>query len=224
MGVLNWVQRRIHGAHHSKRNSEFSTGSVRSAEFSDGLPWNDVLDNGWITTMLSIGTCGTRGGNTLKSCDGSGRSYAVGADELKKLREELMLLMRAKGVTTAEELNRLHHLPLERLLDCTSSSKNGGTAKPRSVGKPIAFTGFLPRSSFRETVPELRATEVLQNSDYLAPCALLHKNTHPQNSAFSDPVTRNDRAVQMPRKGKAHVEEEGGKWIRTDSEYIVLEI
>ncbi|KAL6660219.1 hypothetical protein ACP70R_002341 [Stipagrostis hirtigluma subsp. patula] len=193
-------------------------GSTMSADTSGGIPWNDVLDDGCTTAALSIGPCGMREEHRLKSCDGSGRSYTVVDDEIKRLREELTLLMRATGVATAEELNRLHHLPLERLLNCTSSSKNGGQVKPISIKKivPSAFSGFLHRPSFRETSPEWRATETLWRS--------LHKRTYPQNSTFPDPMIRDGRAVQMARKGKANLEEEGSKWIKTDSEHCVRDL
>ncbi|KAL6649328.1 hypothetical protein ACP70R_013552 [Stipagrostis hirtigluma subsp. patula] len=218
MGVLNWMQSKLHGSYHCKRKSEFSASTAPPADTSGGIPWNDVPDDRCTTAALSIGTCGTREEHRLKSCDGSGRSYTVDDDEIKRLREELTLLMRAKGVATAEELNRLHHLPLERLLNCTSGSKNQGQVKPISVKKivPSAFSGFLHKPSFRETSPEWRATETLWQS--------LHKRTYPQNSTFPDPMIRDGRAVQTAWKGKADLEEEGSKWIKTDSEYIVLEI
>ncbi|PVH31693.1 hypothetical protein PAHAL_9G213900 [Panicum hallii] len=46
---------------------------------------------------------------------------------------------------------------------------------------------------------------------------LLLKSAHPENSAFTYPVMRDDRLVQMAQKGEAEVEDEGSKWIRTDS-------
>ncbi|XP_062216594.1 uncharacterized protein LOC133916775 isoform X2 [Phragmites australis] len=165
MGVLNWVQSRIHGAHHSKKKAEFIVCPAQHAETSSGIPRTYELNDGWSTGMLSIRTFGTREGHRLKSSDGS---CTVSVGELKKLQEEVRSLMRAEGVTTADELNRVHYL-----------------------------------------------TRIIWG--------LLHKNTHLENSAFSDHVIRDDRAVQMPRQEKAGVDE-GGKWIRTDSEYIVLEI
>jgi hypothetical protein len=112
--------------------------------------------------MLSIGALGTREEQRLKSLDGSEGSGPVGVDELKKLQEELRLLMRGR-VPTTEEMNRAHHLHLERLINCTSHAQNGGVIK--SIRKPLssAFKGFMPRPSFWEPVPEVRLNEVRRN-------------------------------------------------------------
>ncbi|CAN6307795.1 unnamed protein product [Urochloa humidicola] len=198
MGVLNWMQTKLHGSHSSRRKSEFSADSAQLVDTSSGLPQTDEINDGWTTAMLSIGTFGMREGHGLKSC---GRF-----DELSKL-EELKSLVRGRGADTVDELPR-----------CSSSSKNGGIVRQRSLRKPAtrAFGGFLPKPSFRETVPEVRFNEIVWG--------LLLKNAHPENSAFGDPAMRDDRAVQKGRKCNAEAEDEAGKWIRTDSEYIVLEI
>ncbi|CAN6285477.1 unnamed protein product [Urochloa humidicola] len=201
------MQTKLHGSHSSKRKPEFSADSAQLVDTSSGLPQTDKLNDGWTTAMLSIGTFGMREGHGLKS---RGRF-----DELSKLQEELKSLVRARGADTADEL---HHLQPERLLRCSSSSKNGGIVRQRSSRKLAtrAFGSFLPKPSFRETVPEMRFNEIVWG--------LLLKNAHPESSAFGDPVMRDDGAVQKGRKCDAEVEDEAGKWIRTDSEYIVLEI
>ncbi|CAL4921076.1 unnamed protein product [Urochloa decumbens] len=206
------MQTKLPGSHRSRRKSEFSTDSAQLVDTSGGLPQTDRLNDGWTAAVLSIGTFGLREGHGLKSC---GRF-----DELSKLQEqeELKSLVRARGADTGDELGRVHHLQLERLLRCSSSSKSGGIVRQRSLRKLAtrAFGGFPPRPSFRETVPEMRFNEIVWG--------LLLRNAHPENSAFGDPVIRDDRPVQKGRKCEAEVEDEGGKWIRTDSEYIVLEI
>ncbi|TVU48198.1 hypothetical protein EJB05_07826, partial [Eragrostis curvula] len=219
--VLNWVQNRMHGAHQSKRKTKFSADAARSAETSMGLPRSQIHepDNYWSTAMLSIGTFGTKDGQRLKSSDGSIESCTVGVDELKKL-QELRLLVRGKGITTSEELNMLHHLPLERLLNlnCISHTQNGGIVKSRSIRKPLtsAFRGFMPRPSFRQTIPEVRFSEIIWG--------LHNKTTSPEKSAVSDHVIKDNRVIRMPQEEKTGVHKGRSKWIRTDSEYIVLEI
>lgn len=106
--------------------------------------------------MLSIGTFGMREeGKRVKSC---GR-----LDELSKLEEELKSLVGGRRAATAGELGRVNHLQLERLLSSSSTSRNGGIGRPRSLRTlgTRAFGGFRPRPSFRETVPEMRFDEVL---------------------------------------------------------------
>ncbi|KAG0552531.1 hypothetical protein BDA96_01G515100 [Sorghum bicolor] len=161
--------------------------------------------------MLSIRTFGTREeGKRVKSC---GR-----LDELSKL-QELKSLAEARRTATAGELGRVNHLQLERLLSCSSTSRSGGIGRPRSFRALAtrAFGGFRrPRPSFRETVPEMRFDEIVWG--------LLLKKAHPENPLFPDAATTDDQVVQMAPKGKVQAEDEGGKWIRTDSQYIVLEI
>jgi hypothetical protein len=74
------------------------------------------------------------------------------ADELSKLQEELRSLA---GARRAGEVGRVNHLQLERLLSCSSTSRNGGIGRPRSfrVLATRAFGGPRPRPSLRETVP-----------------------------------------------------------------------
>ncbi|KAJ1298523.1 hypothetical protein BS78_01G460300 [Paspalum vaginatum] len=218
MGVLNWMHTKLHGSHRGRRKSEFRTGSARQlleltlalpglavVDASAGLPQIDSLNDGWTTAMLSIGTFGMREGHRLKS---SGRF-----DEPSKVQEELKSLVRARGAATADELSSVHHLQLERILSRSSSSKNGGIVRQRSLRKLATrtFGGLLHRPSFRETVPEMRFNEIVWG--------LLLKYAHPENPVLSDTATKDDRAVhQMTRKGKAEVGDEGCKWIRTDSE------
>ncbi|CAD6202352.1 unnamed protein product [Miscanthus lutarioriparius] len=193
MGVLNWMQTKLHGSHRNRRRSaEFSAGMARPADASGGLPQTDKLNDGWTTAMMLIGTFGTRGeGNRVKGC---GR-----LDELSKLQEELKSLAGARRAATAGGLDRVNHLQLERLLSCSSTSRNGG------IGRPRSFRALATRPS-----------EIVWG--------LLLKKVHPENPAFSDTATRDDQVVQMAPKGKVEAEDEGGKWIRTDSQYIVLEI
>ena len=137
------------------------TPRLAVVDSSSGLPQTDKLNNGWTAAVLSIGTFGMREGHRMKS---RGR-----LDELTKLQDELKSLVRGRGQGTAGEMSRVNHLQLERLLSCSSNSKNGGIVRQSSFRKRAtrAFGGFLPKPSSRETVPEMRFDEVLQSSDSL---------------------------------------------------------
>ncbi|PWZ52476.1 hypothetical protein Zm00014a_010344 [Zea mays] len=95
MGVLNWMQTKLHGSHRSRRRpAEFSASTARPADASGGVPQTENnLDDGWTTAMLSIGTFGMGEGDTTKSCGH--------LDELSRLQEEL------KSLATANELGRV---------------------------------------------------------------------------------------------------------------------
>ncbi|EAZ25814.1 hypothetical protein OsJ_09654 [Oryza sativa Japonica Group] len=213
--ALNWVQTRLHGT----RKQDHTAVSSRRAHTSGDLHRNgDELDDGWAAAMLSIGTLGGPKGR-----HGSGTPWttaAAGADELDRLQEELRLLVRAQAVVTGGEDDdggggggRQR-----RSLSRTSSSTNGrevvAKLKQRSIRKIMAAAlgGLLHRPSCRETMPEATVSEIIWS--------LLHKNTHPEKPALPHTVMKGDPTVPTPQKDK----QEGTKWIRTDSEYIVLDL
>ncbi|XP_024313453.1 uncharacterized protein LOC112270038 isoform X2 [Brachypodium distachyon] len=200
MRVLNWMQNRLHGARCSNKNSEFSTGSNQPADTSvltgPHRDDDDDLHDRWAPVMLSIGTFGV----------GEGR------DALKKLQQELTLIMSAKA-EEREEDKRRHHLLLERSLN-----GDGRIVKHRSFRKLVTSVvrGFLPRPRLRGTMPGSRPIQI--------PLPLLYMDILLENSASSDMKIKNyQTAVQFHSSRDAEKEQEI-KWIRTDSEYIVLEI
>uniref|UniRef100_J3LKM1 Uncharacterized protein n=1 Tax=Oryza brachyantha TaxID=4533 RepID=J3LKM1_ORYBR len=202
MRVLNWMQTRLHGT----RKPEPIAVSSRRAHTPGDLHRNDGLD-AWAAAMLSIGTFGVP-----KSRHGSdGPWTTAGADELDGLQEELRLLVgsREVAVTGADDDEGSSH---RRSLSRTSSSTNGREVvklKQRSFRKVMAsaLSGFLHhRPSCRETMPEATVSEIIWS--------LLHKNTHTEKPALPKPMINGDLAVQTPQKE----EQEGSKWIRTDSE------
>ncbi|CAM0905025.1 unnamed protein product [Alopecurus aequalis] len=200
--VLSWVHTRLHGAHCSKKKSEFNAGSNRPAAHtsssSEPCRPHDELHDGWPQAMLSIGTFGIGEG---------------GQDELKKT-QKITLLMSAKAETTTtagDEQEKRHHLMLKRPL-------NGGMVNHRSFRKFMssAVSGFLPRPSITGTTPERRPNEM--------PWPLLHNDIPDEDLAMSEAKINSYRTAQLPWRGSATGAEQGSKWIRTDSEYIVLEI
>uniref|UniRef100_A0A0E0K9N1 Uncharacterized protein n=1 Tax=Oryza punctata TaxID=4537 RepID=A0A0E0K9N1_ORYPU len=220
MRALNWMQTRLNGT----RKQDHTAVSSRRAHTSGDLHRNDGdLDGGWATAMLSIGTFGvTEGGGGHKRRHGSDTPWtaAAGADELDRLQEELRLLVRANGavVTGADDDDGGGGGRHRRSLSRTSSSTNGrevvAKLKQRSIRKIMAAAlgGLLHRPNCRETMPEASVSEIIWS--------LLHKNTHPEKPVLPEPVMKGDPTVQTPQKDK----QEGSKWIRTDSEYIVLDL
>ncbi|KAL5218414.1 hypothetical protein ABZP36_019098 [Zizania latifolia] len=187
-----------------------------------GLPRHDELD-GWVAAMLSIGTFGVTEGDGSERRRGSDGPWTAGADELDRTPEKLRLLVRAKRVAGAEDdEGSRYRLPPKSSLSRTLSSTNGREVvklKQRSFRKLVAsaFSGFLPRSSLRETIPEPSVPEIIWS--------LLHKDTHPKKPALPEPMIDVVPTTQTHQKDTAGgQEQEGSKWIRTDSEYIVLEI
>ncbi|KAJ8755902.1 hypothetical protein K2173_024447 [Erythroxylum novogranatense] len=87
----------------------------------------------------------------------------------------------------------------------------------------VCRSGFSPQPSLRDTLQESRMEKLLRT--------LLHKKINPQNTPRSTSVKK---YLKNRHTSKDHEEEEedqrrhtnsdGCKWVKTDSEYIVLEI
>ncbi|KAG1366394.1 hypothetical protein COCNU_13G001840 [Cocos nucifera] len=82
----------------------------------------------------------------------------------------------------------------------------------------VCRSGFSPAPSLRDPIPESRMEKILRT--------LLHKKIYPRSSASSS--TRKYLEERPMEKVQAEEKEEKGedrcKWVKTDSEYIVLEI
>ncbi|XP_048573768.1 uncharacterized protein LOC125554229 [Triticum urartu] len=199
----SWVDAGLHGSHCNNRKSGFGAGWSRPAapdiSGSDGLRQDDELRGDWCPAMLSIGTFGAVDGRR---------------GELQRMQAELTLLMSAKAMATAaaegEDDKRRHRTP--------KRSPCGGMVKHRSFRKFLsaAFSNFLPKPIFRGTTPGPTPAQI--------PWPSPHDDIPSDNWAMSEATIKSYRTAHLPWRGKAMGEEHGSKWIRTDSEYIVLEI
>ncbi|KAK7275567.1 hypothetical protein RIF29_16686 [Crotalaria pallida] len=102
--------------------------------------------------------------------------------------------------------------------------------KKKSIGKKsISFllkkmfvcrSGFAPAPSLRDTLQESRMEKLLRT--------ILHKKIYAQNSSRASSMKKYLEDTKITRnKNEDELEErsdEGCKWVKTDSEYIVLEI
>ncbi|KAE8802728.1 hypothetical protein D1007_21557 [Hordeum vulgare] len=196
------VHTRLHGSHCSNRRSGFGARWGRPAADISGYGGphqDDELRSNWCPAVLSIGTFGTVKGRR---------------GDLQKMQEELTLLMSAKAMAAAAadgEEDKSQNLTPKR-------SPYRGMVKHRSFRKfmSIAFSSFLPRPIFRGSTHEPKPTEVPWPSPY--------DDMPSDNWAMSEATIKSYRTAHLPWRGEATCEEQGCKWIRTDSEYIVLEI
>ncbi|KAJ6701161.1 hypothetical protein OIU74_012501 [Salix koriyanagi] len=103
--------------------------------------------------------------------------------------------------------------------------------KKRSIGKKsISFllkkifvcrSGFAPQPSLRDTLQESRMEKLLRT--------LLHRKINPQSTPRASSMKRyiEDKRISKMEKQddeKRKKTSDGSKWVKTDSEYIVLEI
>ncbi|WMV57424.1 hypothetical protein MTR67_050809 [Solanum verrucosum] len=125
-----------------------------------------------------------------------------------------------------EEIDRTIRVIIGRCKDVCSKQ-----SKKKSIGKKsISFLlkkmlvctngGFAPAPSLRDTFPESRMEKLLRT--------MLSKKIHPQNA----PRTSTKRYLEEKHPQREEKEEkkreetcnDGSKWVKTDSDFIVLEI
>ncbi|GKV09796.1 hypothetical protein SLEP1_g21240 [Rubroshorea leprosula] len=123
-----------------------------------------------------------------------------------------------------EDIDRTISVILGRCKDICAENKK------KSIGKKsisfllkkmfVCSSGFAPQPSLRDTLQESRMEKLLR--------MMLHKKIYTQNSAW---VSSMKKYLEDKQTGKKQSEDEtqerksdGHKWVKTDSEYIVLEI
>ncbi|RVW44095.1 hypothetical protein CK203_074933 [Vitis vinifera] len=123
-----------------------------------------------------------------------------------------------------DRLQRSSGLIISRGKDvCLDDSKSAIAKKSLSFLLKKMFicrSGFAPTPSLKDPVPESRMDKILR--------LLLHKKIYPQSSSSTLSIMRYLANRHMPKSdNEDEVNEkvtEGSKWVKTDSEYIVLEI
>ncbi|CAI9280918.1 unnamed protein product [Lactuca saligna] len=128
-----------------------------------------------------------------------------------------------------EDIDRTIRVILGRCKDiCMENSKKAIGKKPKSISfllKKIfvCSSGLPPMPSLQDRLPESRMERLLR--------AMLKNKINPPNSSRASSTRKLIENRQSPRKGKGKAIEkqeddanDGSKWVKTDSEYIVLEI
>ncbi|KAK9274878.1 hypothetical protein L1049_022132 [Liquidambar formosana] len=230
---LNWMQSKLNGKQGIKKASTISANhhmlqEPRKEEFSD-----------WPQGLLAIGTFGNNDlkedperhnlqGNSSSSQD---HLQDLTPEEVVKLQKELKLLLHKQNEYSSTAESATHNLPLDKFLNCPSSLEVDRTNsdafaddfEQQRWSSPKMFvcrSGFAPAPSLRDPLPESRMEKILR--------AILHKKIYPQTSS---PTVSKRKCLENGHMPKSESEDEmnerandGSKWVKTDSEYIVLEI
>ncbi|KAI3521347.1 hypothetical protein L1887_10810 [Cichorium endivia] len=126
-----------------------------------------------------------------------------------------------------EDIDRTIKAILGRCKDiCMENSKKAIGKKSISFLLKKMFvcsSGLPPMPSLQDRLPESRMERLLR--------AMLKNKVNPQNSSRASSARKLIENRKSPRKGKGKAAEndeddaiDGSKWVKTDSEYIVLEI
>ncbi|PSS07308.1 Polyketide synthase 19, partial [Actinidia chinensis var. chinensis] len=123
-----------------------------------------------------------------------------------------------------EDIDRTIRVIIDRCKDVCMEKKNKKAIGKKSISfllkkMFVCRGGFAPASSLRDTLQESRMEKLLRT--------IILKKIYPQNSSRASPMKKY-LEKQIPKKKKEEKAEEkannGCKWVKTDSEYIVLEI
>ncbi|XP_059637115.1 protein DEEPER ROOTING 1-like [Cornus florida] len=250
MKILSWMQRRLDGKHGTRKPKSISSANHHmlqqppKEEFSD---WPDGL-----LAIGTFGHDGLKEdphssiNNIVQGTLSS--SQDITPEEVGELEKELNLLLNKQvsgGCSWAVELD-IHNLPGDDRTnsDTVCAHKNGNLQQSISdvlnrgndnrldhtnsaiSKKSLSFllkkvflcpSGFPPARSLRDPIPQSRMEKIMRT--------ILHKKIYPQSSTTKKYLENR----KMPESTDCRDEmldkqNVGSKWVKTDSEFIVLEI
>lgn len=249
MKIFSWVANKIGGKQDSKRAAATSTApyrgyvpECRNDEFSD-----------WPQSLLAIGTFGNKQiEEEAQSSSGNVRtvqdSVKFTEEEVDNIRKEFEVLLEgndqaevqgsyadeqvASQKRVGEDVNEKHQEQLMNKEIIISKAKEivgkkGGAIKPRSIASLLRL--FVCKGGFTPPVPEPRNSFPQSRMEKLLK-AILQKKIHPQNS--STVATRRHLDWKLDEKeinecledALRDLDDDGAKWVKTDSDFIVLEM
>ncbi|XP_055960686.1 protein DEEPER ROOTING 1 [Mercurialis annua] len=207
--------------------------AARKEEFSD-----------WPHELLAIGTFGSNHNaikeenikpNFVQENQSQHHLEQLTPEEVQKIQNELNLLLHKQDGSTSVNGNSILEDDEEdcsrnnivvgrsgRGLYVDNTNNNAINKKSFSILLKKMFVcrgGFAPTPSPRDQIPESRLEKILR--------AILHKKIYPQNpSSSSSSSSTAKKYLENKHNSDSDDEDDNNrsKWVKTDSEYIVLEI
>lgn len=241
MKIFSWVANKIGGKQEASRFPASSSGPSR-ANVSDCR--NDEFSD-WPQSLLAIGTFGNKQIEEEAqvqdpSEDGQSMQEAVKftEEEVDKIQKEFAMILARKDQTEAydshddknvseKQMDQSRNKKIIRSKSNDSLGKKGKTLKPRSVAALLKL--LVCKGGFATAVPDPRNSFPQSRMEKLLK-AILQTKIHPQNP--STPVPRRHLDWKLDDKeidecledALSDLDDDGAKWVKTDSDFIVLEM
>ncbi|KAG8050095.1 hypothetical protein GUJ93_ZPchr0009g159 [Zizania palustris] len=252
MKIFSWVANKISGKHEANRFPANSSAPYRSNvsdcrkdEFSDwpqSLLAIGTFGNKQIEEVAPVQ-------NSSDNVQSVQDAIKFTEEELDRIRKEFETLLAISDQAEAQgshddneqvasqkhtdgnddEKHRRQVMNKRVIISKTKDSlgKKGNTLKTRSVASLLKL--FMCKGGFSSVVPELRNSFPKSRMEKLLK-AILQKKIHPQNS--SSLVAKrhldwkpNEKEInECLEDALRDLDDDGTKWVKTDSEYIVLEM
>ncbi|KAF4399356.1 hypothetical protein G4B88_022439 [Cannabis sativa] len=219
--LFGWMQNKLNGKQTTK-----NTNTVPATNYAKQEPREEFSD--WPQGLLSIGTFGN---DDIKEISAESQQNNNDNDNIVKENQY-------NDYNKDEDIDKTISVILGKCREAISAGKN----KKDNIGKKsISFllkkmfvcgSGFGPTPSLRDSLQESKMEKLLRT--------MLHKKMAPQNPNRASsakkylgdkPITPkkrtnndNDQDQDQHNEKRRERTDDGGKWVKTDSEYIVLEI
>ncbi|XP_065851110.1 protein NEGATIVE GRAVITROPIC RESPONSE OF ROOTS [Euphorbia lathyris] len=217
MKMLGWMQ--------NKLNARFACNSLHSISLNHHPPRQHIRPkeefSDWPQALLAIGTFGNTKNNVKQEQEQEKEKQEeqeqeeveveeFTADEVEKIEKELNLLLEddkslviggGEGEGERKAINN-------NVANSIKKKSFSFLLKKMFVSRPE----FTPKLNLRDQLPQSTMEKILR--------AILHKKIYPQNPNSTNSSTKK----VLHKKHKEETKDNGSKWVKTDSEYIVLEI
>lgn len=227
MKLFSWVQNKLNGKQGSNKNISPTYTREAKGEFSD-----------WPQAFLFIGTLGTKDlkDDTKVQNHCNLETQELTSEEVTQLQKELNAMVSncdldslatleatkgERSVDGEEETHDQHKQHFATIASCNNKAIREKSVPFLLKKMFMCGAGFGPVQSLRDpmlSAPQTRMEKILR--------ALLHKKIYPQNPS---PPTSKKKYLASGHLANTNKDDhdqgnEGSKWVKTDTEYIVLEI